>query len=86
MATALHAGGLARVLASLKNISLLDQNIDDVSVRFIQHPDNVGDRQVMIREKIADRHLAFGDRVKRGGGVGEDFVSHLEAVSLKMLR
>jgi len=86
MATALDAGGLPRVFASLKNVSLLDQNSDYVSVRFIQHPNNVGNRQVMICEKITDGHVAFGDRVKRGGRMGEDLVGHLEAFSLKMFR
>jgi hypothetical protein len=65
MATALDAGALARVLASFMNVSLLDQNTHYVSVRFIQDPNNVGDRQVMICEKITDGHLAFGGRVKR---------------------
>ena len=86
MATALDAGGLPRVFASLMNVSLLDQNTDYVSVRFIQHPNNVGNRQVMICEKITDSHLAFGDRVKRGGRMREDLVGHLEAFSLKMFR
>ena len=86
MATALNAGGLPRVFASLMNVSLLDQNTDYVSVRFIQHSNNVGNRQVMICEEITDGHLAFGNRVRRGGRIGEDFVGHLEAFSLNMFR
>jgi len=83
MATALDVGGLARVLASLVNASLLDQSTDYVSVRFIQHPNNVGDRQAMICEKITDSQLAFGGRVERRGRIGKDLVSHLEAFSLR---
>ena len=52
------------MLASLVNVSLLNQNADYVAVCFIQNPNNIGDGQFVIREEIADGHLALGDFVK----------------------
>ena len=63
-ATAHYFGGLAGMLASLENVSLLNQNTDNVAVCFIQHPNNIGDGQFVIREEIADGHLPLGDFVK----------------------
>ena len=66
------------------NVSLLDQNADYMAVRFIQDPNNVEDRQLMIYEKITDGYLAFCNRIKRQGRIGEDLVSHFEAFSLTL--
>ena len=63
-ATAHYFGGLAGMLASLVNVSLLNQNTDYVAVCFVQHPNNIRDGQFVIREEITNGNLALGDLVK----------------------
>jgi hypothetical protein len=53
------------MFTSLMDVSLLNQNTDHVPVGLIEHSNDIGDRQFVIREEIADRHLAFGGLIKR---------------------
>ena len=54
-------------MASVVDDATVEEHVDDVPVIFIQHTNDVGDRQLMVDEQIADRYLSLGLRVQAGG-------------------
>jgi hypothetical protein len=54
-------------LASVVDDTTVQEHVDDVLVIFIQHADDLGDRQLVVDEQIADRYLSLGFRVQSRG-------------------
>ena len=55
----LNLNTLATIFASLTNQSLLNENVDDVVVFFVQDPNDVVDGELMTDKKVTDGCFSF---------------------------
>jgi len=55
------------LLTPVSDDATAQEHVDDVPVIFIQHANDLGDREFVVDEQVANRHLSLGFRVQTSG-------------------